>query len=232
MARTNVHTASREELIEAGVRAELAEEILKLRRKGRIEIEALEVLPGVGPVTIEQLRKSLDFSDKAAGNGDERAKAAAETAKRTGETGVRIASTAADVASSAARGGAEVARSAAEAGARFASTTARSSLQTARRTTDAVAGVEREALQLAAEGTTQLGQMLLDLVHEQTRHNAEALTALSQAVDWERVFQLQSELMRANLERMAEFTRRYVEITQAVLVSAASTANQQTRKVA
>ena len=36
MVKANVNTASREELIEVGVRAELADEILKLRRKGKI----------------------------------------------------------------------------------------------------------------------------------------------------------------------------------------------------
>ena len=36
MAKTNVNTASRDELVEAGVRADLADEILKLRRKGKI----------------------------------------------------------------------------------------------------------------------------------------------------------------------------------------------------
>ena len=71
MAKPNVHTASRDELVEAGVRAELADEILKLRRKGKIDLEALDEVPGVGPATLEQLRKSLDFSDQPK-NGDDR----------------------------------------------------------------------------------------------------------------------------------------------------------------
>src|SRR4029079_13193015 len=64
MAKPNVHTASRDELVEAGVRAELADEILKLRRKGKIDLEALDAVPGVGPATLEQLRKSLNFRDQ------------------------------------------------------------------------------------------------------------------------------------------------------------------------
>ena len=64
MAKPNVHTASRDDLVEAGIRAELADEILKLRRKGKIGLEALDEVPGVGPSTLEQLRKSLDFSDQ------------------------------------------------------------------------------------------------------------------------------------------------------------------------
>ena len=71
MAKPNVHTASRDELVEAGVRAELADEILKRRRKGAIRLEALEEVPGVGPATLEQLRQALDFREQqaAAGNG-------------------------------------------------------------------------------------------------------------------------------------------------------------------
>ena len=49
MAKPNVHTASRDELVEAGVRAELADEILKRRRKGAIRLEALEEVPGSAP---------------------------------------------------------------------------------------------------------------------------------------------------------------------------------------
>ena len=100
MAKPNVHTASRDELVEAGIRAELADEILKRRRKGKIDLEALDEVPGVGPATLEQLRKSLDFRDQPR-NGDDRgepngkdaADKAAEAGKRTvdqaAETGRR-----------------------------------------------------------------------------------------------------------------------------------------------
>jgi len=58
MAKPNVHTASRDELVEAGVRAELADEILKRRRKGKIDLETLDSVQGVGPVVAEAL---VDF---------------------------------------------------------------------------------------------------------------------------------------------------------------------------
>ena len=70
MAKPNVHTANRDELVEAGVRAELADEILKLRRKGKIDLEALDEVPGVGPATLELLRKSLDFRDQLKNEDD------------------------------------------------------------------------------------------------------------------------------------------------------------------
>ena len=87
MAKANVNSASRDELIEAGVRAELADEIVKLRRKGKVALEALDALPGVGPATLEQLRKSLDFSDVV----EETARAAAETSQRVAREGADAA---------------------------------------------------------------------------------------------------------------------------------------------
>jgi hypothetical protein len=69
MAKANVNTASREELVEAGIRAEIADEILELRRKGKIAgPEALEQVPGVGPATLEQLRRALGFGEPAKGS--------------------------------------------------------------------------------------------------------------------------------------------------------------------
>src|SRR3954452_22576580 len=73
MAKPHVHSASRDELVEAGVRAELVDEILKRRRKGAIRLEALEEVSGVGPATLEQLRQALDFREPQAapsGNGN------------------------------------------------------------------------------------------------------------------------------------------------------------------
>ena len=64
MAKPNVHTASRDELAEAGVRADLVDEIMKRRRrKGGVTLEALGEVPGVGPATLEQLGKALDFKE-------------------------------------------------------------------------------------------------------------------------------------------------------------------------
>src|SRR3954468_18217226 len=77
-AKPSVHSATRDELVEAGVRAELADEILKRRRKGAIRLEELEEVPGVGPATLEQLRQALDFREQqqpGSGNGGNGARA-------------------------------------------------------------------------------------------------------------------------------------------------------------
>jgi hypothetical protein len=72
MPKVNVNTASRADLLDAGLRAELADEILKIRRRGKIiDPEALDEVPGVGPATLEQLRKVLDFSDQPTSRDDE-----------------------------------------------------------------------------------------------------------------------------------------------------------------
>jgi competence ComEA-like helix-hairpin-helix protein len=93
MAKVNVNSATREDLVDvAGLRPEIADAVLEFRRKhDRItEARALEELPGVGPATVEQLRKALDFGDRGGDGGDQ-----ARAGERAAETGVRVASTAA-----------------------------------------------------------------------------------------------------------------------------------------
>jgi hypothetical protein len=283
MAKVNVHTASREELVEAGVRAELAGEILKLRRKGKVELDALSALPGVGPVTLEQLRQSLDFSDKtpSSGNGDDRtakgadsnvkvarqaessanetdssvkmARQAESSAKETGssvkmarqaesganetDSNIKMARQAeshteqtADATGSVARNAAEATRSSAEAGAQVTSITARKGLETIQQTVNATTEAGRETMHRAAAGTADLSQGLVDLWNEQARHNLEAMTAFSQAVDWEKVAQVQSHFVRTSFERISQMNRRYFEAVQAMMTAAASAAKNQARR--
>ena len=235
MAKPNVHTASRDELVEAGVRAELADEILKRRRKGAVRLEALEEVSGVGPATLEQLRQALDFREQPvapAGNGgraneqqqraqaDDRARAREgggsderrpreETETRTAEAtrlGVKVAH---DTTAAAAENAMEATAEA-----------TRSGLQVVHRATAAVG----QATRRSAEGTAELGQGLTELVHEQVRHNAAALAALSETVDWERLLRIQREYLHASLERMGGLAQRYLEASQGVLTAAAKVA--------
>ena len=83
--------------------------------------------------------------------------------------------------------------------------------------------------------------MFVELASEQARQNLETLKALSGAVDWNRfakvvdwqqVLEIQSAYLRASLERAAQLTRRYVEVSQAVMTSAAATAQRQAKKAA
>ncbi len=67
---------------------------------------------------------------------------------------------------------------------------------------------------------------------EQARDNVEAFQALTRAVDWNQISRIQSELLRASVQRTAEFTRRYFEVVQAVTASMVSTTKEQARKAA
>src|SRR5215218_10892597 len=94
MARLNVNIASREELVDvAGLRPEVADEVLKLRRKGRIaSAEALCEVPGVGPATLEQAREALDFGAPAGdGDGRDREGTASRTTAEAGGSGAEAA---------------------------------------------------------------------------------------------------------------------------------------------
>jgi hypothetical protein len=118
---------------------------------------------------------------------------------------------------------------------------ARRGAQTLQRTANAAGEIQREVTHRSAEGSAEIGRVLVDLASEQTRHNLETLNALTsavdwdkvaKAVDWDRVFQIQSEYLRVSLERSAQLTRRYFEISQSVMASAASVAKRQARKAA
>ena len=110
--------------------------------------------------------------------------------------------------------------------------TARRGVETAQRTAGVALEIERAVARRAAEGTTEIGQALAELVREQARHNVAVLRALSRTVDWDGVAQVQGDFVRTSVERATAFTRRYLEVVQAVVASAASTTREQARKAA
>ena len=108
-------------------------------------------------------------------------------------------------------------------------------------TTDAARALPREVARQSAEGTAELGRTLLSLVHEQTRQNLDTMQALAtavdwnravKAVDWQRVFEIQGEFVRASLERSGQLTQRYLEVTRTVMATSASAARRQASKAA
>ena len=110
--------------------------------------------------------------------------------------------------------------------------TARRGFEYAQRTAGAALEVERAVTRRSAEGATEVSQAFAELVKEQARANVEAFQALTRAVDWDQVSRIHSELLRASVERAAEFTRRYFEVVQAVTASVVSTTQEQARKAA
>jgi hypothetical protein len=109
---------------------------------------------------------------------------------------------------------------------------ARRGFEVAQRTAGAALEVERAVARRSAEGATEVSQAFAELVKEQARANVEAFQALTRVVDWEQVSRIQSELLRASVERAAEFTGRYFEVVQAVTASAVSATQEQARKAA
>lgn len=240
MAKLNVNTASREELVEAaGLRPDLADAILKFRSRhgGKItDVSALEELPGVGPATVEQLRRTLDFSERRsggesghgerAGNGSERA--AQDSARATRETAER----AADTVATTARRSAEAGRDAAAAGAETASTAARSGLQLVGKVASGMGDVQRETARQSAEAAAEIGRLWVDLLNEQMRHNLQFAATLRRTVNWDELVQLQSEFVRTSLERLTELNSRYLEAIQALTRATAASAERHTRDAA
>jgi competence protein ComEA len=227
MAKVNVNETTREELVEAaGLRPELAEAIVKFRdERGKLtKAEELDQVQGVGPATLEQLRKTLTFGETADEKAErERAKAAQEAERTARETAERTA----EVASPAVRGGVEATRQATEAGTQMASSMARGGLKVVQRASDAAGEMQREA----AEGTAELGKLWMELLNEQTRANLEFATTFGRVIDWQEVIQVQSEFMRASFERLNELNRRYLEITQTMMeATAEETRRAQVRK--
>jgi len=110
--------------------------------------------------------------------------------------------------------------------------TARRGFEAVQRTAGAALEVERAVTRRSAEGATQVGQAFAELVKEQARDNVEAFQALTRAVDWDQVSRIQGELLRASVERAAQFTRRYLEVVQAVTASVVSATQEQARKAA
>jgi hypothetical protein len=97
-----------------------------------------------------------------------------------------------------------------------------------KRTADNAVKVARDT----AEGATEIGQMYADLAKEQTQQGVETFQALTRMVDWNEVAQIQGEFLRTSLERATAFTRRYFEVVQAVMTSAASATKHQAPKAA
>ena len=110
--------------------------------------------------------------------------------------------------------------------------TARHGVEFAQQTAGAALEAEAAVARRSAEAATEVGQAFAELVKEQARGNVEAFQALTRAADWGQVARIQGELLRASFERAATFTRRYLEVVQAVATSAVSATQKQARNAA
>ena len=106
---------------------------------------------------------------------------------------------------------------------------ARRGFEQVQRTAGAALEVERAIVRRSTEGATEVGRAFAELVREQSRDNVAAFRSLTDTF-WDRAIQVQAELARASFERSAAFTRRYLEVVQAVTASAVSATKEPARK--
>ena len=107
---------------------------------------------------------------------------------------------------------------------------ARSGFQSARQAVDAGGEVGQKIAERAEAGMTEVNQNLVELLTEQTKHNVQLFQTLAQPSNWGKAAQLQNEFLRTSWQRAAQFARRYVEVSQAAMTSALSTARGQAKK--
>ena len=60
----------------------------------------------------------------------------------------------------------------------------------------------------------EINQSLVDLLTDQTKHNVQLFQALAQPANWGRP-PAPERVLRTSFQRAAQFTRRYVEVSQA-----------------
>ncbi len=135
-----------------------------------------------------------------------------EAAKEGGRAAAQVAGKVAGIVSSAVRGvgGDGAAPGAASVAARAA--------------TDAAGEAQREVARRSAEGMVELGRLCAGLLEEQVQHNQRLAAALGRAVnvDWDQAARVQSEFLRASLERVARLNDRYLEIARGVMTAASA----------
>ena len=160
----------------------------------------------------EKAADNLAAISSRTGNG------VAAIADRTGDDVAAFGRRAADKAADATREATERTQDAARRG-----------LKQVQRTAGAALEVERAIVRRSTEGATEVGRAFAELVREQARDNVAAFRSLTDTF-WDQAARIQADLLRASLERSAEFTRRYLEVVQAVTASAVSATKEQARK--
>lgn len=185
MAKLNINTATRDELLEGtGLRAEVVDSILKLREEagGIGNAEDLQEIQGVGPATVEQIRNVLDFGRRSGqqhgGNGsrsEEDTRPAARAARETAMAG------------------------------------AQSTIRTAKRAAEGVYAAEHAMTDMAAEGLSNFSSNLVEIMSEQARENMMLAMAMLQVQSWSDLGRMQSEYLQHSVDRAGRLASAYVD---------------------
>lgn len=227
MAKPNVNTASRGELLGIGLRAPVVDAIIqRRRRKGGINLAMLAELPGVGPAIIERLRGMLDFAPPAAtASKPRRQRAVPKPIAPMPEQGTDVADAAlqagteqaAELVAAVTNGDAAVARDAPRVvHAVIEASGVAGTSEPADAATAPPAGTaelpQAQVIALDVGAQSSFGRVLGDLLREQAVANAEAAAALAQASSPSDVLRMQGEYLRQTLERMVDLNRRWLEL--------------------
>ncbi len=214
MAKLNVNTASREELVDvAGLKPAVADSILKFREEsGKIaDLDALREVPRMTSQVIDQLRDTVEFG----------AEVAKETVRKAGEA-----------ATSVARAGAESTRRIGEKTAELGSAVTREGAEAAQRVVSSFAAVEKATAERSTAAASELSELVASLLQEQMKANVEILQAMSRVQSWTDAIELHNEFFRGNIERMTQGASRYVETMTRLLSSVANVSREEVKKAA
>ena len=226
--KADLNQATREELVEAGMRPGVADAVLKRREEQGpfTSVDELTEIAGVGAASLDQLRGNLTVSRgggyEGRQGGRDAARAGAETARAGAETmraGAEAAGEATTRAAGAARGaaersmeagretterGMEAARGMADRGMEMAQRTG----EAARRGTAEMMNQGREQLEQMTETGRRLmgdpaefGQKWLALWTEQSSESFKTMMALGMCRSWREALDIQSEFVRSTMER-------------------------------
>jgi competence ComEA-like helix-hairpin-helix protein/phasin family protein len=214
MAKLNVNTASREELVDvAGLKPALADSILKYREEsGKIaDLDALRDVPRITSQVIDQLRDTVDFATEAVKETTEKAaEAAATMAKAGAESTRKIGEKTLEVGSALTRGGTEATQ----------------------RVVSSFVSTENAAAERSTAAASELSGLVVSLLKEQMQANVETLQAMARVRNWSDAIELQNEFFRGNVERMTQGASRYVETMTRLLTSVASVGSEEAKKAA
>ena len=231
MAKPSVNSASRDELLEVGVRPDIVDEIMKRRRrKGGITLESLGDIQGVGPATLDRLKETLDFREPPPDAGQDKSRVASdehapiedqsereqpilkrvqdevERENKAGEATLRVATEqTADLATAAVKAGVEMADRAAE----TIRTMAGAGVESAKQGTDAVV---RSIGKVAATAKTKQPQLTQPAVPDGTPFGQIMLELLREQGQ-ENVKTMSALTSARRLDQVVEIQREYLRGT-------------------
>lgn len=213
MAKPNVHTASRDAMLDAGIRAEIVDEIIRRRRTAGLSLESLGDIRGVGAATLERLGQALDF---APAGGDATRTDEADVAEAALQAGTEQA--AALVVTTVQKGGraaahaAETVREMIEAGVLVTRRRAVAEPQPLDPRSTGASDHRSAVGTSSTERVAAFSRLLADLLQEQGRHNMEAMAALAGANRLDEVLRVQGEYLQRTLARMTELNQRWLQL--------------------